>query len=192
MKRAIDVVVSAVALLVLLVPLAVIAAVVRLTSRGPVLYWSERVGRANRNFLMPKLMDVGAAVSHFEMDAGHRSIQPDFFLHHHIGKQFSPTPIAGMQPRINLRGRHLGFKQLRGRPLPFPALHRIPAPLLTIPLGTILVPVIRLLNQPALIKMIEPIRPASGIGNPSQSRARSGLHADTCRRRCRQLYLYHQ
>ena len=73
MKRAIDVVVSAVALLVLLVPLAVIAAVVRLTSRGPVLYWSERVGRANRNFLMPKFrtMRVGtpAVATHLMTDA---------------------------------------------------------------------------------------------------------------------------
>ena len=35
-------------------PAAVIAIVVKLTSPGPVIYWSDRVGRDNKNFLMPK------------------------------------------------------------------------------------------------------------------------------------------
>lgn len=58
MKRLFDIV-SAVWLLVLLVmPMAVIAALVKITSRGPVLYWSDRVGRGNRIFRMPKFRSM--------------------------------------------------------------------------------------------------------------------------------------
>jgi len=53
-KRLFDVVASGAALLLLAVPLLAVAAVVRLTSPGPALYWSQRVGRGNRLFAMPK------------------------------------------------------------------------------------------------------------------------------------------
>jgi len=39
---------------VLLFPILVIAALVRFTSRGPALHWSDRVGRYNHIFRMPK------------------------------------------------------------------------------------------------------------------------------------------
>jgi O-antigen biosynthesis protein WbqP len=54
MKRTIDITLSLAALLVLCPLLAVTALLVRLTSSGPVLYWSDRVGRDNRLFKMPK------------------------------------------------------------------------------------------------------------------------------------------
>jgi O-antigen biosynthesis protein WbqP len=54
MKRTFDVVAASLALLVGLLPLVLIALLVRLTSRGPVLYWSDRVGRGNQLFWMPK------------------------------------------------------------------------------------------------------------------------------------------
>jgi O-antigen biosynthesis protein WbqP len=54
MKRTIDVLVSLVALFGLAIPIVVVAIAVKLTSRGPVLYWSDRVGRGNRLFRMPK------------------------------------------------------------------------------------------------------------------------------------------
>jgi O-antigen biosynthesis protein WbqP len=54
MKRTFDVVAASLALLVGLLPLVLIALLVRLTSRGPVLYWSDRVGRGNQLFRMPK------------------------------------------------------------------------------------------------------------------------------------------
>jgi len=53
---------------VLLVPILVIAALVRLTSWGPVLYWSDRVGRDNKIFSMPKFrtmrIDAPAVATH--------------------------------------------------------------------------------------------------------------------------------
>src|SRR5689334_3409868 len=53
-KRATDILVSALALLVLLIPLLLLAALVRATSAGPAIHWSKRVGRNNALFLMPK------------------------------------------------------------------------------------------------------------------------------------------
>ena len=56
----------------LLVPVLVVAALVRLTSKGPALYWSDRVGRNNTIFKMPKFrsMRVGtpAVATHLLAD----------------------------------------------------------------------------------------------------------------------------
>lgn len=54
LKRLFDVLVSAGAALILAVPMAVVAIAVKMTSPGPALYWSQRVGKNNRLFLMPK------------------------------------------------------------------------------------------------------------------------------------------
>jgi O-antigen biosynthesis protein WbqP len=67
-KRAVDVLLAAAGLIVLAIPMAVVAAAIRLTSRGPALYWSQRVGRGNRIFGMPKfrtmLIDTPAVATH--------------------------------------------------------------------------------------------------------------------------------
>lgn len=44
--------------MVLALPIALLAALVRLTSPGPVLYWSDRVGRHNTIFRMPKFRSM--------------------------------------------------------------------------------------------------------------------------------------
>ena len=54
MKRLFDFVVALVATLFLALPIVITALAVRLTSSGPVFYWSDRVGRHNRIFKMPK------------------------------------------------------------------------------------------------------------------------------------------
>ena len=61
MKRVFDLLLALVALLLLGLPLLLVAVAVRLTSPGPVLYWSDRVGRHNRLFKMPKFrsMQIG-------------------------------------------------------------------------------------------------------------------------------------
>lgn len=61
MKRTLDLVLALAALLVLALPLALLAVLVLLSSPGPALYWSDRVGRNNRIFRMPKFrtMRVG-------------------------------------------------------------------------------------------------------------------------------------
>ena len=61
MKRVFDLWLAIVAAVVLTVPVIFVALMVRLTSKGPALYWSDRVGRHNRIFKMPKFrsMQVG-------------------------------------------------------------------------------------------------------------------------------------
>jgi O-antigen biosynthesis protein WbqP len=54
MKRIFDFIVSLIILMIMALPIAVIAILVKLSSPGPAIYWSERVGRDNQNFLMPK------------------------------------------------------------------------------------------------------------------------------------------
>ena len=58
MKRAFDIVMAAGALAVFAVPMAAVAIAVRATSRGPALYWSDRVGRDNKLFRMPKFRSM--------------------------------------------------------------------------------------------------------------------------------------
>ena len=58
MKRLFDLVLALGAACVLAVPLAVVAVMVRLTSRGPALYWSDRVGHNNQIFQMPKFRSM--------------------------------------------------------------------------------------------------------------------------------------
>jgi O-antigen biosynthesis protein WbqP len=58
MKRFIDIVLTLAAGALLLLPCLLIALVVKLGSRGPVLYWSDRVGRGNALFKMPKFRSM--------------------------------------------------------------------------------------------------------------------------------------
>lgn len=58
MKRLFDLVLGLVAGALLLMPFVVVAVLVRLTSPGPALYWSDRVGRNNKIFKMPKFRSM--------------------------------------------------------------------------------------------------------------------------------------
>ncbi len=73
MKRLFDLLLALCAALVLALPVAVVAVAVRLTSAGPALYWSDRMGRNNKIFKMPKFrsMRVGtpAVATHLLADA---------------------------------------------------------------------------------------------------------------------------
>ncbi len=68
MKRLFDLVLCLIVAALLLVPIIVVSVLVLLTSPGPVLYWSERVGRNNKIFKMPKFrsmrLDTPAVATH--------------------------------------------------------------------------------------------------------------------------------
>lgn len=74
MKRLFDFWTALFAIVVLALPFLVVALVIRLTSSGPALYWSDRVGRRNLTFQMPKFrtMQVGtpAVATHLLSDSG--------------------------------------------------------------------------------------------------------------------------
>lgn len=71
-KRAVDLVLAVTAAVFLLIPVIFLAALVKATSRGPVFYWSNRVGRYNRIFSMPKLrtmrIDTPVVATHLLAD----------------------------------------------------------------------------------------------------------------------------
>ena len=71
-KRTFDIVLAAFGLAVAAIPLLVIAVLVRLTSAGPAIYWSDRVGRNNVIFRMPKFrtmrVDTPAVATHLLAD----------------------------------------------------------------------------------------------------------------------------
>jgi O-antigen biosynthesis protein WbqP len=68
MKRLFDLLLALLAAVLLAIPLLWVAIAVRLTSQGPALYWSDRVGRHNRIFKMPKFrsmrIDTPAVATH--------------------------------------------------------------------------------------------------------------------------------
>ncbi|MFZ2406558.1 MAG: sugar transferase [Methylobacter sp.] len=68
MKRLFDLILSFFLVLVLLVPILVIAGLIRLTSKWPAVYWSDRVGVDNTIFRMPKFrtmrIDTPAVATH--------------------------------------------------------------------------------------------------------------------------------
>jgi O-antigen biosynthesis protein WbqP len=76
-KRLFDLLLAVFAALVLLLPVCLVALLVRLSSRGPALYWSDRVGRHNLIFRMPKFrsMRVGTPAL-----ATHLLNEPDSYL----------------------------------------------------------------------------------------------------------------
>lgn len=72
MKRVIDFFLSVMAALLFLIPFLFLLLLVKLTSKGPALYWSDRVGRHNRIFSMPKLrtmrVDTPVVATHLLSD----------------------------------------------------------------------------------------------------------------------------
>lgn len=67
-KRLFDIVLAFVAAILLAIPFVLTAIMVRLTSAGPILYWSQRVGKNNTLFSMPKFrsmwIDTPAVATH--------------------------------------------------------------------------------------------------------------------------------
>jgi len=72
MKRLFDIIFSIVLLLILLIPMMLIAIAVKVTSEGKILYWSDRVGKNNIIFKMPKfrsmISDTPATATHLLHD----------------------------------------------------------------------------------------------------------------------------
>ena len=89
MKRLIDLALGVVISFLVLIPVVLLAIAVRTTSRGPALYWSDRVGRNNVIFKMPKFRsmrtDTPAVATHLLPD-------PDLFL----------TPIGSLLRKSSL------------------------------------------------------------------------------------------
>lgn len=72
MKGCFDFFVAVILVFILFIPICIVACVVKLTSKGSVLYWSDRVGRRNKIFKMPKFrsmkVDTPAVATHLLKD----------------------------------------------------------------------------------------------------------------------------
>jgi O-antigen biosynthesis protein WbqP len=84
-----DLLLAALALLILIVPCALLACLVKITSAGPVLYWSDRVGRNNVIFKMPKFRSMRTGTPAV---ATHLLVNPQTYL----------TPIGSFLRRTSL------------------------------------------------------------------------------------------
>ena len=77
MKHFFDLILGVIVLVLLAAPMLLIAFAVRLTSKGPSLYWSDRIGKDNIIFKMPKfrsMMTITPAVATHLLD------NPDSYL----------------------------------------------------------------------------------------------------------------
>ena len=57
-KRLLDIILSAIGLIVLAVPMLIFAVIIKLDSKGPVLFWQKRVGLHKETFMMPKFRSM--------------------------------------------------------------------------------------------------------------------------------------
>jgi O-antigen biosynthesis protein WbqP len=105
MKRIFDSLAALAALLVLAMPMLAIAVAIKLTSTGPVLYWSDRVGRNNRIFRMPKFRtmrtDTPAVATHLLGD-------PDRYVTS-IGKLLRKTSLDELPQLISIIKGDMSF-----------------------------------------------------------------------------------
>ena len=89
MKRLFDLMLSTILLILLSLPMLLTAVAVCMTSKGPALYWSDRVGLGNVIFKMPKFRSMRVDTPDL---ATHLIIDPNAFL----------TPIGGFLRRYSL------------------------------------------------------------------------------------------
>jgi O-antigen biosynthesis protein WbqP len=88
-KRFFDLFLAVIASTLLIVPFAIVALAVKLTSAGPIFYWSQRVGRHNQLFAMPKFRSMRTDTP---VVATHLLTKPDTYL----------TPIGSLLRRTSL------------------------------------------------------------------------------------------
>ncbi len=101
MKRIFDFIIAILLLVLLAVLILLAAVIIKLTSEGPVIYWSDRVGQANRIFKMPKFRSMRVNTPEI---ATHLMSNPDSFF----------SPIGAFLRRTSLDELPQLFSILKG------------------------------------------------------------------------------
>ena len=89
LKRIIDLLLLAIALVFLFIPMLIVAVLVKLTSPGPIVFWSDRVGQYNRIFRMPKFRTMQVNT-------------PNVATHLLVGAGSYLTPVGGFLRKSSL------------------------------------------------------------------------------------------
>jgi O-antigen biosynthesis protein WbqP len=89
MKRLFDLILLVVALIFLSIPMLILAIIVKLTSPGPIVFWSDRVGQYNRIFRMPKFRTMQVNT-------------PNVATHLLVGAGSYLTPVGGFLRKSSL------------------------------------------------------------------------------------------
>ena len=101
MKRLFDYSVALSLSILLVIPILLVAIAIKATSKGSILYWSERVGRENVNFMMPKFRSMQVNTPQL---ATHLIIDPSEYL----------SPIGGFLRLTSLDELPQLFSILKG------------------------------------------------------------------------------
>jgi O-antigen biosynthesis protein WbqP len=104
-KRLLDLVFAWLLMPLLLPLMAVIAVLIKLTSKGPTLYWSDRIGRNNTTFRMPKFrtMKMGTpAVATHLLSSAERYVTP-------VGALLRKTSLDELPQVFSVISGHMSF-----------------------------------------------------------------------------------
>ena len=100
-KRILDVMLAVATAVILALPMFAIAIAIKLTSKGPVLHWSKRIGRLNTTFLMPKFRTM-------------RTDAPQLATHLLVNANRYITPVGGFLRKTSLDELPQLFSILKG------------------------------------------------------------------------------
>ena len=89
MKRFVDLTLLLIALIFLAIPMLIVAVIVKLSSPGPIVFWSDRVGQYNRIFRMPKFRTMQVNT-------------PNVATHLLVGAGGYLTPVGGFLRKSSL------------------------------------------------------------------------------------------
>ena len=104
-KRCFDILLGSIALLALFAVLSLVAIAVKLTSPGNLLYWSQRIGKDNTVFLMPKFRTMR---SDTPVVATHLLTNPDAYLTP-VGKFLRTTSLDELPQLYSILMGHMSF-----------------------------------------------------------------------------------
>jgi O-antigen biosynthesis protein WbqP len=105
MKQLFDFILAILLLIITGMPMAIIAALIKLTSKGPALYWSDRVGKNNAIFKMPKFRTMKINTPAM---ATHLLTNPDEYLTH-IGKILRKSSLDEMPQLFSILKGDMSF-----------------------------------------------------------------------------------
>ena len=105
LKRIFDLLMGVSLLVLLLIPMLLIVVIVKATSEGPVLYWSDRIGKRNANFRMPKFRTMRLDTPEI---ATHLMIDPDSYLSP-IGSFFRRTSLDELPQLFSILKGDMSF-----------------------------------------------------------------------------------